>query len=416
MSSHAQVFYGWTVVACACAVMLLTYGAQYSFGVFFTPMLQELGWSRASLAGTFSLYSLVYIGLSFYSGRLTDRLGARPVVALGGIFLGGGMILMSLAQAPWQLYLFYGIIAGIGMSAAYVPCNATVVKWFIRRRGLALGIVGSGASLGIAGFPPLSEALIARFGWRGTYLMFGVAVLVLLNVLARFLVRDPEVLGLKPDGDHHPASFGLAAPHGDRVEAPWGFQEALQTGSFWVLASVMILSLLTIPTAFVHLPQYAGDLQIQVPRSTFLMLVGLFALIGNLMLGQLSDFLGRRRALLLSLIMGAVAFGGFTLANGAVALYLASACFGFYYGTFASLFPAVVGDFFGRTHAGALTGLSFAMGSVTSAIGPVAMGWVADCTGRYLVAFLGGTLINSVVVVLFALARPPSRVSRAALS
>ena len=89
MSARPSFFYGWIVAACACAVMLLAYGAQYSFGVFFSAMLQELGWSRASLAGAFSLYSLVYIGLSSYSGRLTDRLGPRWVIALGGCFLGG---------------------------------------------------------------------------------------------------------------------------------------------------------------------------------------------------------------------------------------------------------------------------------------------------------------------------------------
>jgi sugar phosphate permease len=113
-----QIFYGWVVLACVSLVLLLTYGVQYSFGVFFAMMLQDLGWSRASLAGALSLYSLVYIGLSFYSGRLTDRIGSRWVIALGGLCLGSGMILVSLIQTPWQLYLFYGCLAGVGMSVA----------------------------------------------------------------------------------------------------------------------------------------------------------------------------------------------------------------------------------------------------------------------------------------------------------
>lgn len=414
MSARPSFFYGWIVAACACAVMLLAYGAQYSFGVFFSAMLQELGWSRASLAGAFSLYSLVYIGLSSYSGRLTDRLGPRWVIALGGCFLGGGMILVGLMRAPWQFYLAYGLIAGIGMSAAYVPCNVIVVKWFMRRRGLAAGIVGSGASLGIAGFPPLSEALIARFGWRTTYLVFGIAVFVLLNILARFMVRDPEVLGLRPDGDVHPRkkSAAIAPP----VETSWTLQEAVRTGPFWLLASVMMLSLSTIPSVYVHLPQYAQDLHLHVPRSTFIMLVGLFALLGNLLLARFSDFLGRRGALLCSVIIGAAAFGGFTIARGAPALYVASAGFGFYYGTFASLFPVVVGDYFGRLHAGSITGLCFSMGSLASAVGPTAMGWVADHTGHYFLAFLGGTVINTLVIFLLMFAKPPHRPTRAPLA
>jgi MFS family permease len=404
------------VLACTSAVLWLTYGVQYSFGVFFPAMLQDLGWSRARLAGAFSLYSLVYIGLSFCTGRLTDRVGPRWVIALGGLFLGSGMILVSMLRRPWQLYLFYGIISGIGMSAAYVPCNATVVKWFIRRRGLAIGIAGSGASLGIAVFPPMSEALIERFGWRDSYLVFGIAVLVVLNVLAPFVVRDPEGLALAPDGD---ADAGLAAytsSRGKGVETSWEFREALHTRAFWMVASVIILSLFTIPSVYVHLAQYAQDLQIRVPRSTFLMMVGLCALAGNLVLGRLSDVLGRHLTFLLSLSVGALALAIFTGARGAAALYLASAGFGWYYGTFASLFPAVVSDFFGRLHAGALTGLSFAMGSVTSAIAPAVMGWVADRTGHYASAFLCCTLINSLVVVLFALATPPCRDSRTTMA
>src|SRR5262249_20429563 len=151
-----------------------------------------------------------------------------------------------------QLYLFYGCLAGIGMSVAYVPCNATVVKWFRRRRGLAVGIAGSGASLGIARFPPVNEALIARFGWRPTDLLFGVAVLVVLNGMASFVVRDPEVLGLQPDGDLEPAADVTLA--GAVVETSWELREAVHTGAFWMLAGVMILSLFTIPSVYVHLP------------------------------------------------------------------------------------------------------------------------------------------------------------------
>ena len=147
----ARVFYGWIVLTCVSTILLVTYGVQYSFGVFFPPMLHDLGWSRASLAGAFSLYSLVYIGLSVASGHLTDRLGPRWIIALGGGCLGSGLLLVSRIQAPWQLYLCYGGLAGVGMSAAYVPCTATAVKWFQRRRGLAVRL---GGARGLAVHPP----------------------------------------------------------------------------------------------------------------------------------------------------------------------------------------------------------------------------------------------------------------------
>jgi MFS family permease len=319
------------------------------------------------------------------------------------------MILLSRMQAPWQFYVCYGCLGGMGMSAAYVPCTATAVKWFRRRRGLAVSLTGVGASLGIAGIAPLSETLMAQYGWRQTYLLFGVVVSVVLNLLALFVVRDPETLGLQPDGDPPLMPRADTPVPAEAPDRAWTVQEARRTSAFWLLASVMVGAVLTIPAVYVHLPQYTSDLHLAVPRSRFVMLVGLGALLGNLTLGWCADRLGRHRALGLSLLLGTLALGGLTVARGIATLTVASAGFGVYYGTFVSLFPAVMSDFFGRQHAGTLTGVSFALGSVAAALGPVLMGWVADRTGQYALAFLGGTIVNGLIVLLCVLARPPVR-------
>lgn len=135
-----RVFYGWTVVTAAGLVLFMAYGTQYAFGVFFAALVEEFGWSRASLSGVFSLYAAVYSGFALVAGRLTDRWGPRTVIAIGGALLGAGLVAMSRVGALWQPYLLYGTIAALGMSTAYVPCNATVAKWFTRRRGLAVGV------------------------------------------------------------------------------------------------------------------------------------------------------------------------------------------------------------------------------------------------------------------------------------
>ena len=128
MSLFPSLFYGWVVTACAFVVLFVTYGVQYSFGVFLPAMLDELGWQRASLGGAFSLYTMVYSGCSWISGRLTDTVGPRWVVTAGGLLLGSVIIATSQMMAQWQLYLCYGLIAALGMSSAYIPCNTTVVK------------------------------------------------------------------------------------------------------------------------------------------------------------------------------------------------------------------------------------------------------------------------------------------------
>ena len=179
-----HVFYGWTVVTAAGLILFMAYGTQYAFGVFFAALVEEFGWSRASVSGVFSLYAAVYSGFALVAGRLTDRWGPRTVIAIGGALLGAGLVAMSRVGALWQPYLLYGTIAALGMSTAYVPCNATVARWFTRRRGLAVGLASAGGSLGTLALPPVAHFLVSRLGWRWSYVVFGLAIFLTLNALA----------------------------------------------------------------------------------------------------------------------------------------------------------------------------------------------------------------------------------------
>ena len=161
-----RVFRGWIVVAGAFSVLFVAYGAQYSFGVFFSALLEEFGWSRASLAGAFSLYAAAYCVFGFPAGRLTDRWGPRLVIAFGGLFLGAALAGMALVTRLWQPYVLYGLVAALGMGTAYVPCNSTVVKWFVARRGLAVGLATAGGSVGTFVLPPVAQLLVSAAGWR----------------------------------------------------------------------------------------------------------------------------------------------------------------------------------------------------------------------------------------------------------
>src|SRR5262245_61806420 len=337
-----RFFYGWYVTICAFLVLFLTYGVQYSFGVFLPEMLNELGWQRAEIAGAFSLYTMVYSGCSWFSGRLTDSRGPRFVVTLGGVFLGCGIVATSQVSAKWQMYLFYGLIAAIGMSSAFIPCNATVVKWFHRKRGLALVVASSGSSCGILFCPPLIAAFIAHYGWRPVYLMCGVVLFISLIIVARFMVRSPELLGLAPDGDAvlptqhiyeggicHSRASGtvggikeieslVSEQQDDAIEARgcspipphstlitgWSLQEARQFSALWLLGLVFVIMLLTVPAPFVHIVAFARDLGFSSAQGALAVsLIGLFSFIGSIWLGSLSDRIGRKQGLLVSLTL-----------------------------------------------------------------------------------------------------------------
>lgn len=401
-SGPPRFFHGWIVVTGAFLILFMAYGTQYAFGVFFAALIDEFGWSRASLSGVFSVYAFTYAAFALVSGPLTDRWGPRAVIAVGGVLLGLGLIAMSGVSALWQPYVCYGLVAALGMSTAYVPCNATVAKWFTRRRGLAIGLASAGGSLGTFALPPVAHVVVSRLGWRWAYVVFGVAVLLALNALALLMRRDPETIGLHPDGDPGPRS-ATAPPE------PWTARRAMGTRAFWLLFAVFSATWITVFVPLVHLVPMARGLGVPpLLAATLVSALGAAALVGRLLMGGASDRIGRRGALAAALALQSAAFVGFALARELPGLYAASLLFGFSYGAGSTLFPAAVVDYFGREQAASLAGLLFALAGSMAAWGPLAAGLIYDRAGSYQLAWWLGAGFNALALVLLAVARPPA--------
>jgi MFS family permease len=426
---RGNLFFGWAVVAAAFAVLFVAYGLQFSFGLFVKAIGDDTGWSRRDLSLPYAVYVALYSLLSSVSGRLTDRYGPRLVVLGGGLLLGIGWAGFGLSQDLWHTYIGLGVVAAFGMSAAWVPCNATVVRWFVRRRGLAVGISSAGGSAGNLVAPPLVAVLIAGIGWRASLVVLGAIAVVGLAVAARFMVRDPESRQLLPDGDR-PAGDGSGAgavtygaafdrsPNGRPAESPdpapppnrpppvagpsMTLDQARRTTMFWVLFAVFALTWLAVFVPFVHLAPFAEDLGMSVSTAALAVsAVGFGGVVGRLGVGWASDRLGRRSTLATMLALQVLAFVGFAIAGrGGGVLFAAATLFGFSYGGAVTLFPALVGDAFGRTHAGSITGALFAASGSMAAIGPFAAGWLYDALGSYRVAFLLCAAANAGAAVL----------------
>src|SRR5215208_1853896 len=186
-------FYGWVVVAAVFCILALAYVIWYSFGLFLVALVQEFGWTRAEVAGAFSVFVLIHAVCSPLAGRLVDRFGSRALVHVGGLVVGLALIGCSQLSALWQLYLFFGLLTAVGVTAmGWVSAVALVGRWFSRRMGLAVGIIGAGIGLGtFIGAPPI-QFLIETYGWRTAYVVLAVVLALAPQPLACCCATGPQ--------------------------------------------------------------------------------------------------------------------------------------------------------------------------------------------------------------------------------
>ena len=398
-----MIFYGWRVVAAAFAILFTAYGAQYCFGIFFAALLDEFRWSRAGLSGVFSVYAFAYCLTGFPAGHLTDRWGPRAVITAGAVLLGAGLAGMALVRHLWEPYVVYGIVGGLGMGTAYVPCHSTVVKWFARRRGLAVGAASTGASLGTFALPLIAHRAVAAFGWRAAYVILGVGVFATLALAATVMRRDPRSIGLSPDGDD-----GMTTASDAASPAPWTLQRAISVPAFWLIGGAFTATWLAVFVPLVHLVPFARDLGYDAGTGAWLVsAVGGGAVAGRLLMGAVSDRIGRRLTIVAAMTLQALAFGGFATVRDLPALAGTAVAFGFSYGAVSALFAAIVGDLFGPERAGSLVGFLFALAGSLAAWGPLVAGLVFDSTGGYALVFHGAAAANILGAVLVSLASTP---------
>ena len=390
------MFRGWLVVAAAFSVLFFAYGLQFSYGVFVSGMAAELGWSRAATALPYSLYVFAYSVLSAATGRATDRFGPRPVITIGAVLLGIGWGTSALVQQPWHLNITLGIVAALGMSVAWVPCNATVSRWFTRRRGTAVAVASSGGSLGNLIVPALAAVLIALWGWRWSLAVIATVAALCMLVAARYMERDPESLGLWPDGETTPppvTALGLGKALG---EVCW-------SAPFLLLIAIYFMTWVPVFVPFVHAAAHAEDLGLsKVAAASVISAIGIGGVVGRLSSGVFSDWVGRLPALLGVFVLQTASFLLFAYADTLTLLWMAATLFGFSYGGGVTLLPPLCGDLFGRAHVAAIVGMIFAVAGAPAAIGPYVAGWLFDVTGSYGTAFLSSAALNAMALVLTA--------------
>ncbi len=384
---------GWAVVAAAFSVLFLAYGLQFSYGLFVTPMAAELGLTRAETALPYSVYVFGYMMLSLVTGPATDRHGPRVVIALGAALLGVGWGLSAFVSAGWQLYVTLGVIAALGMSVTWVPCNATVARWFVRRRGAAVGLASSGTSAGNFCVPPLAALMIAHWGWRPALAVLTACCAGLMMFAAYFMRRDPESVGLQPDGDPTPpiavAVTGMT------------LRQAMRSEAFVLLTTIYVLTWLVVFIPFVHAVAMAEDLGFsKVEGASVLSAIGLGGVIGRLGSGLLLDRSGAVISLVAIFGLQVASFLAFVAATNLPLLWFAAALFGLAYGGGVTILAPICSQIFGRAHVAAIVGTLFAFTALPCALGPWLAGWLFDLTGGYRVMLWLAAAANVLALLL----------------
>ena len=411
-------FYGWIIVIVAgLAHFSSGPGQTYVASVFMGPILEEFGWSKTLFSAIYTAGSLTAAALMFLVGRLIDRFGVRVMLTAACVLLGGATLWMTTVNHPAQAYI--GIVALRTLGQGTLPLVATtmVALWFVRKRGKTIAIASLGAGLSQAVFPLLALYLISRFGWRDAWIGLALIVWVVLLLPAILLVRrDPESVGLQPDGVPIPIGIGTrsgAAPR--RAETDFTLKEALRTKAFWLLIVAGMAMPLIMTGLMLHHVSFMEEKGVSAATAAAAFsLFGPMMLAGNFAGGLLCDRIENRYVLAAGqlLYIGTMLFTFVISQPSHAFLYMAFA--GFSCGIIMTTNAVIWPNYFGRSELGSIRGLSTTAGLGFSALGALPFGFVFDMTGSYDKAILVLLVLPVICGVAALLAAKPRKRGEAA--
>jgi MFS family permease len=395
-----QIFYGWWVVGAFSVTSFMSTGVRHAVGPFLKPIVGDLGLDRASFSAVIALSLFLYGVFMPLAGMALDRFSVRTVSSAGTLLLVISLVLTAMVRDFWEFAAVYGVLVPLGLAGTGpVIASGVVARWFSKRRGTALSVLGSASMTGMSLLVPAVTWLILTTGWRTTYMVIAAGILVIVLPLCLWVVRDsPESVGLSPDGVIPKVGAGAVAA--ERVSAG----EALQTLAFWQLAgsfftcgfSMSLLSAHGIPMLTDHgySPMFA---------SWALGVLGGSSIGFTVMLGALSDRFGRRPVLSAIYAGRVFIFAGFFLIrDDPTAILVVAVLGGITMAGTGSMTSALTADIYGRFSVSSVFGLIFLVHQTGSALGSWLAGALFETTGGYGAAYVlaCGFLVAASVVAL----------------
>jgi sugar phosphate permease len=408
------VHLAWVILGVCFIHLFINYSVRLGYGVVLPEMIRTLGFSRADAGSIYNAYLLTYIVITPLTGYLTDRLGARRVISVCLVLLGSGVILLGTVEHLWSACVFFGL-TGLGASGMWVPIITVVQRWFsYQRKGLALGILSTGYGFGFALMGAVFPWVVSHYSWRHAWYFLGIMALVVAVPNAWVLRSDPADCGLRAWGQRAPAQ---PPPAKSKAKVPLG--AVMRESNFWMIgASYFCISygLYGFTTFMVDFATYQLNLPL-AQASLLASIHGLFQIAGVLTVLPASDYIGRRRVILVSNTVMAVLLAGLLfIAESWLALCLITAGMAVFYGATFPIYGACAGDYFPREAMGTVAGAWTPFYGSGAILTHWVTGRLRDVTGVYDHAFIICAAMAGLSVALMGLVKRSSEKTSATSS
>ncbi len=410
----SKFFYGWLIIIAGFGMFMLGGGLlMHAFGTYVKLLEADFGWSRTELSIAFSMQRIESGFLGPIQGWMVDRYGPRAVMLIGMVLFGFGFIAFSFIDSLLWFYVVFVIMATGQSFGSMMSLSVSLVTFFRRRRGLALGIVGTGMATGGL-VQPLVVAGLEAWGWRQMAFVSGIIILAVGLPLASLVRHRPQELGLLPDGDEPGRQAGAngASEGGPQYleEVSFTAREAMRTRSFWLLSIGHAAGLMTVGAMLVHFVPHVTE-QLEVSLGTAAQMVTLMTamlVIGMVGSGWLGDRIDKRAIIVVAMFGHLTAMLIMAWASAVLLVALAAAIQGVSWGARGPLTQALRADYFGTASFGKIMGFSSIIIMMGMTIGPLAAGAVYDLTGSYTPAFIFMAIVVAFGSLCFIFSNKPA--------
>ena len=416
LSSRLPFYYGWVVVFAAGTTVFARMAPSVSIlAIFLSPMTEELGWSRTLIAGAVSVGAIASIFVSPMVGWAVDRYGARLILSVSMVILGVAITSLAWATIPAFFYLGFATGRVVFHVPVQIGSGAVVSRWFIRKRGRAIGLVYlAGAAGNILGIQ-IASLVISHWSISAAWIALGITV-VAVSVLpaALLIVERPEDLGLEPDGLQPSAATALEKETTESPTAPnygeidWTLREAMGTKALWVLTGVVGALFLIQAGVSVHIGAFFQDRGLSLTLvATAITINGIVNAVGSLVWGATIERIPVRWAMGLLMVITAGSTIALLGVHSVTTAFIVSAVIGIV-GSGGNVIPPVAyASYFGRRSIGNIRGVGETGVQIGQTIGPVLSGLAFDINGSYKVAFLIFAVLALIGAGLIVLSKPP---------